>query len=56
MVATFALKAVKAVKAVKAPEGTDATSLDDYTADAARAEATAALILRPGTSPASNPS
>jgi SSS family solute:Na+ symporter len=42
------------LKAAKAPEGIDVTSPGDYTADAAEAEA--APTLRPGTSPATNPS
>jgi SSS family solute:Na+ symporter len=44
------------LKAAKAPEGIDVTSPGDYTADAAEAEAKAASTLRPGTSPAPNPS
>ena len=44
------------LKAAKAPEGIDVTSPGDYTADAAEAEAKAAPALRPGTSPATNPS
>ncbi|WP_225821481.1 monocarboxylate uptake permease MctP [Streptomyces naphthomycinicus] len=40
------------LKAAKAPEGTDATSPEDYTADAAPAEAKAGPALRPGPSPA----
>ncbi|GAA5706376.1 hypothetical protein Save01_07234 [Streptomyces avermitilis] len=44
------------LKAVKAPEGIDATSPGDCTADAAEGAATAAPTLRPGTSPAPNPS
>ncbi|MFJ9012846.1 sodium:solute symporter, partial [Streptomyces canus] len=44
------------LKALKAPDGVDETSPQDYTADAAQAEATAAPALRPGTSPAPNPS
>ncbi|MFD4564540.1 monocarboxylate uptake permease MctP [Streptomyces sp. NPDC058467] len=44
------------LKAAKAPEGIDVTSLGDYTADAAEAEAKAAPALPPGTSPAPNPS
>jgi SSS family solute:Na+ symporter len=44
------------LKAAKAPEGIDVTSPEDYTADAAEAEAKAAPTLRPGTSPAPNPS
>ncbi|MFP1630038.1 hypothetical protein ACLB9X_34070 [Streptomyces sp. 5K101] len=39
-----------------APEGIDVTSPGDYTADAAEAEEKAAPMLRPGTSPATNPS
>ncbi|MEV6940762.1 monocarboxylate uptake permease MctP [Streptomyces sp. NPDC051172] len=44
------------LKAAKAPEGIDVTSPGDYTADTAQAEAKAAPTLRPGTSPAPNPS
>ena len=43
------------LKAATAAEGMDATSPGDYTADAAETEAVPAL-LRPGTSPAPNPS
>ncbi|MFF4801036.1 monocarboxylate uptake permease MctP [Streptomyces sp. NPDC001351] len=44
------------LKAAKAPEGIDATAPGDYTADAAETEAASASPLRPGTSPAPNPS
>ncbi len=59
---TFVLNVVVTVvltfvlKAAKAPEGIDVTPPGDYTADVAEAEAEAAPTLRPGTSPATNPS
>ncbi|QTD96041.1 monocarboxylate uptake permease MctP [Streptomyces cyanogenus] len=50
VVLTFVLKAAKGT------EGIDATSPADYTADAAETEALPAPAVRPGTSPAPNPS
>ncbi|GAA3840180.1 sodium:solute symporter family protein [Streptomyces coacervatus] len=44
------------LKAAKAPEGIDVTSPGDYTADPAEAGTKEAPTLRPGTSPAPNPS